>query len=1381
MVEKREFDQVLRGGNVLAERAFLASIVESSDDAIIGKTLDGTILSWNAAAEKMYGFTAEEAIGRSILILVPPDRHDEIPRILSQIQDGQRIDHYETLRMDRDGRNIYVSVTVSPIKSSSGEIVGASSIIRDISSRKRAEREFGEALEEGNVVAERAFLASIVQSSDDAIIGKTLDGTILSWNAAAEKMYGFTAEEAIGQPIHIVVPPDRHDEIPEILSRIKGGERIEHYETMRMDRVGHNTHVSVTVSPIKSPSGEIVGASSITRDISDRKRAEEALRAAGAYSRSLIEASLDPLVTISAEGKVTDVNTATERVTGHARNELIGTDFADYFTDPARARAGYQQAFRDGSVTDYELEIRHKDGWLTPVMYNASVYRDESGNIIGLFAAARDITESKRAEKALQAASAYNRSLIEASLDPLVTISAEGKITDVNTGTERVTGCSRNELIGRDFADYFTDPDKARAGYQQAFRDGSVTDYELEIRHKNGQLTPGMYNASVYLDESGSIIGLFAAARDITESKRAAKALEAASAYNRSLIEASLDPLVTISGEGKITDVNRGTERVTGYSRNELIGTDFADYFTDPSRARAGYQQVFRDGLVKDYELEIRHKDGRLTPVMYNASVYRDESGEITGVFAAARDISDRKAAEEALQAASAYNRSLIEASLDPLVTISGEGKITDVNRGTERVTGFTRSELIGTDFADYFTDPARAREGYQQVFRDGLVKDYELEIRHREGWLTPVMYNASVYRDESGEITGVFAAARDISDRKAAEEALQAASAYNRSLIEASLDPLVTISAEGKITDVNTATERVTGYSRNDLIGTDFADYFTDPANARAGYQQAFKDGSVRDYELEIRHQNASLTQVTYNASVYSDESGKIIGLFAAARDISDRKRAEQALQAASAYNRSLIEASLDPLVTISAEGKITDVNTATERVTGYSRIELIGTDFADYFTDPANARAGYQQAFKDGSVRDYELEIRHKNANLTQVTYNASVYSGESGRIIGLFAAARDISARKKAEEALAKRNRDIEAILNASTDSVFLLSADGTFVALNEATALRLGENSSELLGKALSDVLTSDIEVKGGAKFDEVMRSGSAVRFEDEKDGRFYYTSFYPVLDANGKVAGVAGFDRDVTEAKQAEIERERLITELEAKNAELERFTYSVSHDLRSPLITIRTFLGFIAEEVSSGNTTNLKADLDRIDKAAEKMGQLLGEILELSRVGRLFNPPSEVPVGEMANEALELLSGRITQHGLEVEIEPNLPVLYVDRPRMLEVFLNLIENSMKFMGDQPHPKVRIGSRLDGDETILFVRDNGIGINPLYHDKVFGLFNKLDQKTEGTGIGLALVKRIVEVHGGRIWVESSGIGHGASFCFTLPCPLPQGDK
>ncbi len=244
--------------------------------------------------------------------------------------------------------------------------------------------------------------------------------------------------------------------------------------------------------------------------------------------------------------------------------------------------------------------------------------------------------------------------------------------------------------------------------------------------------------------------------------------------YTRSLIEASLDPLVTIAPDGKITDVNAATESITGCSRTELIGTDFSNYFTDPEKARDGYQEVFREGQVRDYPLELRHRDGRVASVLYNASVYRDEKGAVVGVFAAARDITGRKQAEDALQRATAYTRSLIEASLDPLVTIAPNGKITDVNAATESITGRSRQELIGTDFCGYFTFPEKAREGYQQVFREGLVRDYPLELRQRDGRVTSVLYNASVYRDEEGEVVGVFAAARDITERKLAEERIR-------------------------------------------------------------------------------------------------------------------------------------------------------------------------------------------------------------------------------------------------------------------------------------------------------------------------------------------------------------------------------------------------------------------------------------------------------------------------------------------------------------------------------------------------------------------------------------------------------------------------------
>jgi PAS domain S-box-containing protein len=480
--------------------------------------------------------------------------------------------------------------------------------------------------------ARTALLAALVDSSDDAIVGKSLDGVILTWNRAAEVIYGYSAAEILGAPLSRLLHPDRLQEMLDVMASIRDGGRVAAYETLKVRKDGRVIGVSLTMSPIHDASGQLVGVSSIARDVTERKRADEQILAASQYARSLIEASLDPLVTISPAGKITDVNEATIKVTGVDRERLIGTDFSDYFTEPEKAREGYQQVFSQGSVTDYPLTIRHRDERLTDVLYNASVYRDPEGNVLGVFAAARDVTAQKEASQ-------YARSLIEASLDPLVTISPDGKITDVNEATIKVTGVDREKLIGTDFSDYFTEPTKAREGYQQVFAQGFVTDYPLTIRHRDGKHTDVLYNASVYKDMRGNVLGVFAAARDVTAQKKASQ-------YARSLIEASLDPLVTISGEGKITDVNEATIKITGVPRERLIGADFSDYFTEPEKAREGYLQVFSKGFVTDYPLTIRHRDQRLTNVLYNASLYKDVGGNVLGVFAAARDVTAQKKAE---------------------------------------------------------------------------------------------------------------------------------------------------------------------------------------------------------------------------------------------------------------------------------------------------------------------------------------------------------------------------------------------------------------------------------------------------------------------------------------------------------------------------------------------------------------------------------------------------------------------------------------------------------------------------------------------------------------------------------------------------------------
>jgi len=269
MAEKLEQASNLRalnGFDISGEEAVLrlAAIVESSDDAIVSKDLNGIITSWNAAAERIFGYRAEEIIGKSVLVIIPPELREEEPEILQKLRAGERIDHYVTERMRKNGSRFSVSLTISPIKDRFGRVIGASKIARDVSEQSRVEEA-------------RSRLAAIVDSSDDAIISKDLNGIITSWNAAAEKLFGYRAQEIVGKSVLSIIPPELQLEEPKILAKLRSGERIDHHETERLKKDGQKVWVSLTISPIRDSSGKVIGASKIARDISERKQVQDAL------------------------------------------------------------------------------------------------------------------------------------------------------------------------------------------------------------------------------------------------------------------------------------------------------------------------------------------------------------------------------------------------------------------------------------------------------------------------------------------------------------------------------------------------------------------------------------------------------------------------------------------------------------------------------------------------------------------------------------------------------------------------------------------------------------------------------------------------------------------------------------------------------------------------------------------------------------------------------------------------------------------------------------------------------------------------------------------------------------------------------------------------
>jgi signal transduction histidine kinase len=335
----------------------------------------------------------------------------------------------------------------------------------------------------------------------------------------------------------------------------------------------------------------------------------------------------------------------------------------------------------------------------------------------------------------------------------------------------------------------------------------------------------------------------------------------------------------------------------------------------------------------------------------------------------------------------------------------------------------------------------------------------------------------------------------------------------------------------------------------------------------------------------------------------------------------------------------------------------------------------------------------------------------------------------------------------------------------------DMIFEISKDGVFRGYIPSSEIGPLVPAEQFIGKNLRELFPKKIADQTMFALERALATGQLHAFEygmpPGEETQFFEARVSAVSPELAMI-----MVRDISQRKWIETEREKLIQELEDKNAELERFTYTVSHDLKSPLITIKGFLGFIEQDAYTGNIARLKADIKRIGDATDKMQMLLNELLELSRIGRLMNSYEHVPFEEIAQEAVDLVEGRLLMARVHVRIQKNMPAVYGDKRRLVEVIQNLVDNAAKFTGKKPKPRIEIGQEGHEDgKPIFFVRDNGIGIETEHQDRVFGLFNKLDPDSEGTGIGLTLVKRIVEVHGGRIWVESEA-GAGATFFFTL---------
>ncbi len=523
----------------LTQQSLFAAIVESSDDAILSKDTNGIIQSANAAAERLFGYQAAELIGKPVRVLIPAERQTEEDDILDRIRRGERVEHFETVRVRKDGRSVDVSLTVSPLRDAAGTVIGASKIARDITEQKRAR-------------AAQARLAAIVTSSTDAIITKDLNGIIQSSNASCERIFGYSEAELVGRSILVLIPPERHTEEDMILGKMRKGERIEHFETVRVAQDGRKLDISLSVSPIKDDTGTIVGVAKVARDITEQKRLANELAAQQQWFRVTLGSIGDAVIASDANGRVTFLNPPAEALTGWTARDAAGRDLAEVFqiiNEKTRKTVGNPAGLvmRTGAVVGLanHTVLIHRDGSERPIADSAAPIRDDTGSVIGAVLVFRDVTEQRRAEDDIAEQREWFETTLESIGDAVIATDVQGRIAFMNPVAEHLTGwrlgdarehaCDEVFRIVNENTRAIVDSPVARV-----LAEGVVVGLanHTVLIAADGSERPIDDSGAPIRNRSGRIVGVVLVFRDVTERRRADLEKRVVAAERERLLEA---------------------------------------------------------------------------------------------------------------------------------------------------------------------------------------------------------------------------------------------------------------------------------------------------------------------------------------------------------------------------------------------------------------------------------------------------------------------------------------------------------------------------------------------------------------------------------------------------------------------------------------------------------------------------------------------------------------------------------------------------------------------------------------------------------------------------------------------------------------------------
>ena len=757
-------------------QAFLAAIVENSEDALVAYSPAGAILTWNHGAEAMFGYSAGEAIGKPVSMLAPPERQQAVADRTQQVLRGSACPHCEGLGLHRDGRKIQVCLVSSPVRNAAGEVVAVSLALSDISQRKAAERD-------------RFLLAAIVESSEDAIFAARLDGTVVSWNRGAETLCGYRSQEIVGKNVIVLAAPDRKEKVGQHLAAAAQGNTVSPFDTVLVAKDGHAIDVSLSISPICDSAGEVVGASGIARDIGKRVDAERRLRESEERFREVFEHAPVGICVSAPDGRFLQVNEALCRMLGYSAAEMLQTTWIE-LTHPDDLEASRRMAREliqaPGVHPDVEKRYIHRNGTVVWVRVRISAVRDSDGTAQHFVVHVEDITERKRAKEALRESEERFRIMADSCPSAMWVTDESGGNQFVNRAYRELLGIGHEDGQGAAWP-ILLHPDDAPAytgSFYRAVAEHAPFRAEARVRDIHGEWRWVASYAEPRFSSAGAYLGHSGISPDITERKRAEEALRAADARYRILahaVRSAGESIVITDCENRILYVNAAFLRTYGYREDELIGQAI-DVIRSARTSEEVQHEILTATMAGNWcgELWNRTKDGREFPVSLATSTVYDEEGNRVALVGFSRDITERRRAEQALQSSEEKFRQLAENIREVFWMMSPSSReILYVSPAWEHVWGRTCESLYRNPAlwaeALHPEDAARALALFERQIQGESV-DSEYRIRTPDGQEKWIHDRAFPIRDASGELVRVVGIADEITERKRhVEELIQA------------------------------------------------------------------------------------------------------------------------------------------------------------------------------------------------------------------------------------------------------------------------------------------------------------------------------------------------------------------------------------------------------------------------------------------------------------------------------------------------------------------------------------------------------------------------------------------------------------------------------